>query len=370
MIFAMADLHIGAALRKRDPEFRDDSIQTLDKATDRMIEMAGGRPFALLLPGDVFDKDHVSGDSIQAFRKFVDRIEEAGGEVHAIEGNHDRQPNGTPLTAALGSRVLSHERPTIVQGLRVCGVSYMPPERLREILPIIPDCDILLLHAPMKSLLGFESASGLLESEIPIGARCTIIGDVHVHRTLRTPLGAPIHSPGPLHPCKIDEPFDTGFLVIDPSSLEATLEPVVYRELVQLNLSEAESDEEIESMLTETIENLPDVGSGVKPVLHVRATHLQEKDIARIRRRVDGLAVVIETVGSKNALTGLRPRASTLERALTWQEALDMVVDAENDPEVHSLINTLLSASDPELALTDWHKGLEERCRTGKQLLA
>jgi hypothetical protein len=365
MIFASADLHIGASLRKRDPEFRDDSYLALDLAADRLIEKAHGEPSALLLAGDVFDRDHISGEAILAFRTFVERLKEAGIQVWAIEGNHDRQPGGTPLAEALGGRLLSPTTTTDVLGLKVCGVSYQPPERLREMLPCVPSCDVLLLHAPMKALLGFETASGLLESEIPECAGLTVVGDIHRTRLLRTPAGAPIISPGPLHPCAMSEPFDTSMTVLNGRKGHWSFDqvPVALRAVERLDLTEFENADDVSDIVEAVVERLlkRTEGAEAKPVLHIKAPSGMEGEVARARRAAGAKAVVVETIGSKGSLSGMRPSASAVAESLTPAQALDMTVDAARDPEVHDLLSLLLTAPEPEAALEEWHKGLLER---------
>lgn len=211
MIYILPDLHIGGSL-SRDARLKEDWLLFLQELQSKLEEVLNPGD-AVIFPGDIFHTRKASGKEIRAFETFAARLNELGAWMFCIGGNHD---NDEVLLAE--TRKVQHLKPHgfLYGELTIRGLDSMPAEKLKESLHSLEPCDLLVIHASFRHLLGFEGAWDLEMSDIPETVKNVAAGDIHVVDVRKLPHGkGSVGSPGVLHPQKISEDPPHGILCWD-----------------------------------------------------------------------------------------------------------------------------------------------------------
>lgn len=224
IIYAAADLH----LKERVWRNRADVAGDAYAAFARLVGLVRRDPGSvLLLAGDVFDSPAPAGIDELAFATGMRRLRDSGHRVLGVPGNHDTETYWRPLL--FGVEELGAEPVPLGDGVTVAGVPYhRSVEALAEALANAPVCDILVMHAGFRHLLGFEEACQCEESDVPEHVRMVVNGHVHVKDVTGR-----VHSPGSLTVTGVDG-FDEGHgaFRIDTSDWKVSWHPVKTREFV------------------------------------------------------------------------------------------------------------------------------------------
>lgn len=149
--------------------------------------------------GDTFDRTRPSAEELGIFKRHADLLNTVRGRWH-IQGQHDMSGGHYSLCGAFGSSDLADcnngdemlsignisggaansECPSWV----IYGLDFQTRDeftnRLKAGMPHHTKAShVMMIHAPMKHLLGFEGAWKLEASDIPVWAGTTFVGDVH-----------------------------------------------------------------------------------------------------------------------------------------------------------------------------------------------
>jgi hypothetical protein len=368
MIILAADLHLDRCLRTNNRDLELDSLSALWSLQEQILALkvehekehpASIEIWRIILAGDVADSPKISGRVSQALQQFCEKLMSEGIAVHSIEGNHDHQPRysqgAVPVAVANGAIDL-HNKTVVMDGLTVCGLSYAPPEDIKEQIKTLPACDLLILHAAFQSMLGFDGAWDLCFDDIPDRVHSICAGDIHKTAKQELPHanGVPgvFLSPGALHPCDIGQGGDHGFFYKSLGG-EWTFRSVVTRpiyryEVTPENLPEPE----------EFLKSLPE--STRQPIVSVVYAPELADYIDRLRAAAVGKAVILAQpsyVGKCLASADVRKAVTELAtETITLDQALPFVLTQKEEPVVYNFLEELLQSESPAAVIENFIK--------------
>lgn len=221
LIAHIADCHLRRAQygsTQRGEDFTDGLLSALEAAHKegcRYVIIAGDL-LDTVNPGSVICLDVL--DKIQEFavsRKLT---------LLTVSGNHDRAvpPWESRFQREYGLVSINHELFVCRDGdeeVRVYGLPYMHNNEMRELLPDIPEADILVWHASLADFAGFPVESALTVDEFAATGKWRILamGDLHIHAMLEAK-GMIAAYPGSTEMCSSSESPDKEIYVYDISS--------------------------------------------------------------------------------------------------------------------------------------------------------
>jgi DNA repair exonuclease SbcCD nuclease subunit len=341
MIAATADLHLSVRtwLGKRDLMY--DAYTALNLVVDAVL---ANKADVLLIAGDVFDTINPDPLTELAFQTGVSKLTSAGVRVLAVQGNHDRSTL-YPRFQLFGAEPLSNE-PTVINGVSFCGLDYQPSSNeLLEKLAGIPECDVLVMHAPFKHLLGFEGKSQVCLTDIPAHVGCVVVGDIHTWDISNTPDGVPVFSPGATNPRNTAEISSDHLVSFWDSSEKPNVAmktvDVTPRLFVPVNITDDYDLQNMNTVLEDSSLPLPPaVFLTIASELLPRASDiLTEAGIAFVEKRVSD--------DSEDTMEYIN-----VNEVMTLSGALDAFMPRPTDPKTHDLLEALLNAADPAEELT------------------
>lgn len=228
MILYMPDVHLAQRTWTNSHKLTGDAYAALNKLTayaDAKYEK-NKEYLDLFIGGDWYDSNAPHVDSILATLEFFGHFR----DVYYIRGNHDSvQPSYMDIC-----KRLEHIRVHNLDGefhqcgtpdIWYTGISYCSRDKLMEALDMLPDAFFLdparasqhlylLLHTPMKHLLGFNDAYQLdvetLQTKLSRFAKgqvTVLVGDIHKRDTKQFDTGPIdfIHSGGSMYPRSFPE---------------------------------------------------------------------------------------------------------------------------------------------------------------------
>lgn len=216
----IADLHVKPLLWAHRSPVTGDAAYALAQCTDMILEEGVSDVFYL---GDLTDSPEVDGETGRLIRDMTHRLDRAGVRQYAIQGNHDR--GDTPVCRMFGIEHLD-ERTVECAGISIHGLDYRHAEAAKAALANVPECSILLMHAPFRHLLGFDGKWQFEAADVPDHVGGVIVGDVHKYNRLKlhksgAGMSREIISPGSIYPVKADEAeVEHGFMVFNGMGME------------------------------------------------------------------------------------------------------------------------------------------------------
>ncbi len=326
-MIAISDMHLARHIWPGRPSIYGDAYAPLRALAD---SPPGKEP--IIMAGDIFDTATPDGDSLWEFHRFCSAMEKAGCPMYAVQGNHDR--SSTPLFASFGVRRLSLA-PVSIDGLRVCGLDWMPSERLLRALADVPPCDLLVMHAPFRHMLGYEGKWQLELKDIPAHVGSVIAGDIHVFGTSSVPSGGLFLSPGATRPRNMDD-LDGGFGWVELDVAGGRLAVRNRRKFEGRKFIVVEDAAGLTGALQLACEAAATAREELPPVL------LVPPDCVEAAGKPAGVLVSIRN----------KTREITVERqadpagSCSLLDQLGALVKQEEEPELHSLLDSLLRAPD------------------------
>ena len=253
--FHMADAHVGYrqyGLEARSQDFANAFAYVMNRA---IVE----KPDAVLLPGDVFDKDVRSADYEVFVRTLVNACQAAGVYVLGIEGNHDNKgTHQSTLKICDITPASDREEPIILQGwARVWGVDCCghDKELLETMISHVPEnVHVVMLHqmlgdvCPIASDITVDRLAELLE---PKGIKYIAMGDAHNSWIYQTPHGMAVAYSGSTEMTDIDENPDKCFLdvMLHPEGkVKITQQPIPTRKIRRIAVN---TDDEADALIKE-----------------------------------------------------------------------------------------------------------------------
>ena len=179
-----ADLHLGDKmyqLREREQDVYDACKQVMQIAKSSGVDI-------VIVAGDAFDTGRPQASAVAALKNAVD---EFGGPVFGIEGNHDRVGTGewlsvcgvTPLSMReydpdLGVYGIDHERPSDLMA-RLEELATMCEENEQTIPLLVLHCGFLELGDPFAAEVTFDNVMPYLKR---MGTKTVCVGHIHKHQ--------------------------------------------------------------------------------------------------------------------------------------------------------------------------------------------
>ncbi len=167
----IGDLHIGKKLNETD--ISDDIEYVLfEEILGRILEEASlsGKPDALIISGDIYDRTAPSAQSVDTFGRFLYKASELGLTVFAVSGNHDspqRVSYGREIFGGGGiflSKPFSFNTPITVVPYGFLDVALLPFVTASEISSAYPDAEINDISGAVSYIL---KANGIPKKDKP-----------------------------------------------------------------------------------------------------------------------------------------------------------------------------------------------------------
>lgn len=342
IVFGAADLHLKETIWKSKPEIAGDAYV----AFARLVRIVSQEPGSvLLLGGDIFNSTYPDGLDEYAFATGMRKLTDSGHSVYGVSGNHDGEQYYRPWL--FGLQPLTEIATDIGDGVTVAGIPYhRSGERLSTALSDAPVCDILVMHAGFRHLLGFEEACQCEIKDVPEHVGMVLNGHIHVKDVTGR-----VYSPGSLSVTNVAE-FSAGHGVfrIDTASWEVTWIPIKTREFITVKWDDGPP----------TIP--PSVGRRL-PVLNLVFTSAQAADVAAFKAEYQDRAMfldnmqTLETVNNQEALV----MCEGLDVDRVIKESLQRRVGS--DPEAAHVTEELLRTDTPAEWLTAY---LAEKATSGE----
>jgi hypothetical protein len=208
---ALGDIHLDHWIWRKYRQIRGDSFVAFTGLVDLALE----HHVPLVLVGDIFDSVDPESDLIQFFRSEIDRCEEAGIEVFAIQGNHDRRSVPWYLAVHDWPVHIGDGRRVDINGLRCVGFDYQQRDRIEAaLLELGKDpapVDVLFLHQAVRQLLPWDGAWNCDLAWVPAQVRCVVMADIHKPWSNEFRAWTWAHYTGASHPRSVAE--------LDPKSV-------------------------------------------------------------------------------------------------------------------------------------------------------
>lgn len=278
MIAVAADLHIGKNIKSSRRDLANDSYRALESMRDSIMNAyvnSGDESLHIILAGDIFDEKKISGGTLKAFTEFIDYFYDQGVTVYFIQGNHDT--DSVEAIASIQGAQHIHKKSVTLDGCTVYGLDWQPKDKIKEELTDVPECDILVLHQMFEHLSGFAPAADCSLDDVPSHVGDIVVGDVHVRdKTTRNGVSHCI-SPGPLHPCSIDQPGPHGFFAL-PLKGEWRFHSHSTRTISRLHVMDEKGIETLKKSLSDLMISY-NSRDGLEPIVEIKYNALLSSEV-------------------------------------------------------------------------------------------
>ena len=333
----LADSHLISQTWKMRPEIRGDSYRSLEFAVTHCIQ----NKLSLQLAGDTLDSASPSSDDVRVFREQMDRMQEAGLPVYAIQGNHDKTI--PPWFTAIHAHV-QHVHGCVyspVKGLLMTAFDYMPANELKEaVAQITPTIHTVLLHQAARPIMDIPGAWNFDPAWLPEWVHTVFMGDIHMPVEFTWGEGKRGFYTGAGHVLALSEPWQTSFLDVrmNDGVMSVTRVPLPFRRYVRVSVR---TDDE----LAAAVKTVKTVGAddAVPPVVvveHAGVAGVQDAVTAALAERKTqqaGCHAWYVPVGGSRMETEDAPEAQ--EDASLGEVLSQCTVDGE----VHAFVMDLLT---------------------------
>jgi DNA repair exonuclease SbcCD nuclease subunit len=339
MIYLGADFHLERFNWKSKRELDGDSFTALNNVAEVILADAKTHTeeSLLILAGDTFDTKKVDGLTLEAFRKFCDKLKEAEITIAYIQGNHDK--NVKPIPDVFGCENL-HGTRFLWDSRVIRGVESMPREQMRGMIMGIEPCDLLVLHCAFEHIIGYADAADISVDEIPVHVKHVFAGDVHIRDITPLPSGGSFLSPGPIHPCNLAQGGRHGIYKLPQISDTFEFMPIESRYIRRFDLHE-------ETDLEDLKEYLRDHTMDLKPLMDLRYPTSLSAAVETIMAQNVERAVFFTNPNTTGKLKELAmyTEGGGYEKA-SLESSLEIAVDPEKDKELFTFLSNLLTTDD------------------------
>lgn len=300
---------------------------------------------SLQLGGDTLDSTNPSSEDVRVFREQMDRMEEAGLPVYAIQGNHDKTT--PPWFLAIHPHV-QHVHGSVyspVKGLLMTAFDYMPANELREaVAQIPPTIHTVLLHQASRPIMDIPGAWNFDPAWLPEWVNTVFMGDIHMPTEFSWGPGTRGFYTGAGHVLALSEPWQTSMLDVrmNDGVMSVTRVPLPFRRYVRVSVRDAAGL--AEAVQAVKFEGINDEVPPVVVVEHAGVEGVQaavaEAAAARVKSLV-GPQLVCHVwcvpVG------GSRIEGATPEAASTDADVGAVLATCTADGEMHAFVMDLLT---------------------------
>jgi DNA repair exonuclease SbcCD nuclease subunit len=338
MIYLGADFHLERYNWKSKRELDGDSFTALDNVADIILEdiKTHDEESLLILAGDTFDTKKVDGLTLEAFRKFCDKLRDAGVAIAYVQGNHDK--NVKPIPDVFGCHNI-HGTEYGFDTRVIRGIESMPREQMRGMILGVEPCDLLVLHCAFEHIIGFAAAADVSIDEIPEHVKHVFAGDVHVRDITPLPSGGSFVSPGPIHPCNLAQGGKHGIFKLPRFSDTFEFMPIESRFIRRFDLHE-------ESDLEPLKEWLRDHTMELKPLVDLRYSTDLAASVEAIMAQNISKGVFFTNPNTSGKLKKLATYAEGGYQKVSLEASLEIAVDPEKDSRLYTFLSDLLTTDD------------------------
>lgn len=364
MILFFADSHAQASAWAGRPIYGDVEFglaQIYALAVEHGVKMVVGC-------GDLIDKQRNRSGPPKMLAYFITQLQKAGIDFSFIQGQHDF--DDPPWLEGVGHAQHLHKKTVRVGDRRLYGLDFTRAEDLKAELDAVPVAtSILVCHQTWGDWMG-EIASPQADFAHVSRVSTVVSGDLHQFKleAFKDKDGKSIRcvSPGSVCMQAIDEP-DKHFAVLIDERLDITPKRLKSRPFIDWPPLLTAADVETfmaqagEALLAATaiaeVDELPE--SMHTPLLRVTYNRRLENLVGRIQKTVGQRAHLFWRPRESELEKVAQPVGSVKGRAMTALTALPQAVDRDKEPEVFSLLETVLKAEDKnaaEIALSGWRR--------------
>ena len=348
-IFLGADWHIDRRIWKSRRDMDGDTYQALDRMRQAVLSHPAEHK-AVILAGDIFNTRKVDGLSLMHVTKFIEDLLDADITTFFIQGNHDLDS----LSALeVQGAIPLHKQLVEIGDKRVYGLDWMPREELkRTIQEEVPECDLLVLHCMFTHLVTFTNAADLELEDIPGHVGNVLVGDVHVRDIGMLPNGGFCCSPGPLHPCNIEQHGPHGMYVWGADRLGGGDRLVINtRPITRFKVPESVEDaEEYLSSIRDSLlaQSLIPTEEGLEPIIEIKTPTAHTARVEALEQEFKGRFRFFIKRNNTGKILSNQELADAREGMgqMTLLGGLSAFVSIEEEPEVYTLLDELLSTPD------------------------
>lgn len=359
-VLVTSDLHLSDKIWKHRP-IEGDSYWSWEQIVDIAVEECD----AVILAGDILDKQLNNSNPISKLIDGLNRLETAGIQVFYNQGQHEYQTNPWMGLHKLSNHI--HRRSFELGGFSFLGFDYGQQQDLAQFLngEEVKDTDFLVCHQVWLEFMGEECKPQGSFADIPKTVKYLITGDYH--DSICQKFGnLVVISPGSTHLRSIAEPEDKFVFVLelDNSKVKITSRELYTRRKIEIDATNSTSSDVLKNIeyslstcteYAETVELPEDIK---KPLLRLTYAQANTDLVEKVEKAVNGRAhIFYKQVKSStgSAEPSLSEHIDAGDR-VTLLSCLDNYVDQKTNADVYSLSYQLLQFKDPEQALDKWIK--------------
>ncbi len=291
-LLVLGDIHLDRFIWRSHRQITGDAFLGFTSYVDRAVEF--GCP--ILIAGDLFDTADPDSDLIKYCRLELDRAHEAGVEVYAIQGNHDKRP--TPWYDAISPhcRHIGSGEPVMIGGLNVVAYDYcLRPEIEAKMAALTASAvrpDLLVLHQAARQALKFDGAWNFDLDWVPDGIPLVIMADIHKPLKMDMRNGGVAYYTGPGHARDIDQAGPKRCLAVTKTDGPTQVDevPLASRSIGKWTFTRATDSKQGDEVLAWATKEL--TSSPLPPVCWLRHTEDQQTIIQDLKQRLAGLNVI------------------------------------------------------------------------------
>jgi len=333
MIAFAADLHLSPTIWAELPDMRGDAYNALHQIIDYCLK---NKAEALLLGGDIFDKSKPDSLSVRTFKDEIGRLPKKTRKL-AIQGQHDRSsPPWFELVPEVSS-IDGYDPITLNfdgKDHLLYGFDNTHADDVKQKLEALKECDILMLHQALKSVMSIEGAWNLDEEWIPDFVKVALLGDLHVEASV-----GKCHYSGSTHIRSMKENPQKSFISVHHSGKKMTVKrhkihgrptsimTIDSPETLDATVELIETELAVDSlMLARVSPDVPEAYKRLGDACRERSVHLRIRDLPVLR---DDAKLDKPT-----------------EFEVGLEQCLGRVVNREETPELYSFLLRTLRAAD------------------------
>lgn len=254
-ILIASDLHLSETIWKHRPIFGDSYFawkQIVSLAIKHEVQ-------AVILAGDLLDKQYNPSGPIHALVTGVLRLNQAGISVLFNQGQHELMP--TPWIKVGTKTTWLHKKKVILEvgktKYTLVGCDYQDRTKFQEFLnsELASQADILVCHQVWQDFMGEVGKPQAAFEDVPSNVKLLITGDYH-EAIITKHKDMTIVSPGSTHLRSIKEPSDKSVVLLTltestkkPMKLDVL--PLLSRSVTKIDLTKHENYDHIPQALAD-----------------------------------------------------------------------------------------------------------------------
>lgn len=364
MIVFAADLHLTPLIWQNMSALTYDAYRAFQQIVDYCVQEKAS---TLIIGGDIFDKPKPDSLSVTTFVDGMRALEQAGTDVFAIQGQHERaDPPWACLSDTVqcvgGGELIEIEDEGVTLTFR--GYDNAPAEVMKQTVKgMDPVPDILVVHQLAKQMVPFEGSWDFDAKWAPKEVKLILAGDYHIKSNDKK-----LYYPGSTHMRDATEIGEHYFITVKPVTETVTkgrgkkkttetkwagkfdvgFERLIGRRTIELRVNHTDDVETALAALTNDAPATAAVDSELPPLVYLKYNPQVEDALERVTAVCQEKGYFLRTkttVGGTEVVEGV-PQLG----AVTLEECLSRVVDRDKEPEFFSFALSLLT-SDARTAL-------------------